>query len=357
MHLNSTRGLIALICCLAMAACSDDSDSPPQGDAGAPSQDADAGRKAEELWHGQLPSELVVHPSGLYFNHEGGWSTAGYYTGAIRRIPAGGGPVTLMADEQAIPFGLVGNQDSLLWRTYHQAGGGTDGIIRLSTSGGMVSSLYENAQIMILTVNSTDAFATAEGQSGEEIWRVPLNGQVPTIIAAESTGEIAAIAADDQSVYWTVWPDSNGQGPSTLKKAAISGGPPAVLASGLKAPGWLVVDGKDVYWGSSDKTISSVSASGGEVKVLATDTGMPGRLVVDDTSVFWISYMFAQQDGGDVKVCGLKKVAKAGGTAEELVRVTRVAIGLAVDATHAYWTEWPSEHAVFEDGWIMRVVK
>ncbi len=59
--------------------------------------------------------------------------------------------------------------------------------------------------------------------------RVPIAGGSAVEVASKQAGAVG-IAVDDAAIYWT------NQSAGTVMKAAVTGGPPVMLASGGKQP-------------------------------------------------------------------------------------------------------------------------
>jgi len=337
---------LCTLCLLTAANCGSDPDAGPIAK-------PVAERQVETIWTGMLLSEVVAHSTGLYFNHEGGWSTAGHFTGRITRIEHDGSGETVIADQQPIPHFLSANKDTLFWRTYNQTGSGIDAAMRVSMAGGVPLVLWQNDEISRLVVNSSDAIATTEHG---DFWRISLSGEPPVILTSESTTYVGTIVVDEQHLFWTLWPNQQGTGLSELKMMRIDNGEITVLATGLHRPGWVISDVTSVYWSTADQTIQSVAVTGGQPELVATDPEVNGKLVADDKYIYWHSYT-VDEAAGRVTSTTLKRVAKTGGNVEEWMTTSHVSVGLAVDDDYVYWTEWPSIDAVFVDGWVKRIAK
>jgi hypothetical protein len=129
------------------------------------------------------------------------------------------------------------------------------------------------------------------------------------------------LAATETTLYWT---RSDG---SVLR--AQSGSEPAILASGQKSPGDLVVDATHVYWANlGDGTIVRAPLDGGATTIVVADAGQAWSLAVSATTLSWTDNMT-----GDVRALSL-----AGGSPPITIATTQGAWSIAMDATRIYWT-------------------
>lgn len=217
----------------------------------------------------------------------------------------------------------------------------------------------------------------------------------PSVVMADSTERIAAskpvrvlasgqrapwgIFVDDGTVWWTN--KGKGRGDGELLAVPKGGGPVTSVQSGLDSPyGIAVGDGflavglahsasggyllKKVtessaapialpghepwsltiragflYFGDlGSRTIERVALEGDASArtVLASTKGRPVGLALDETHAY-----FTDSDPGAVA-----KVPLAGGPVVELYRGGDKTTGIAVDATHVYWSEWGSGRIV-----------
>lgn len=214
----------------------------------------------------------------------------------------------------------------------------------------------------------------------------------PTLVMADSSARVTAekpvrVLASGQNQPWglfvtedAVWWTNKGRAKDAGEVARVmkSGGPHALIASGLDAPygiaivdGWLAVgmsratsggylvkrlgqaasvpstvalaghepwsvtihSGSLLFTDLSARAIEQVElVKGGAPTVLAKTAGRPVGLALDDTHAY-----FTDSEPGVVA-----KVPLAGGAVVELVKGGDKTTGIAVDATHVYWSEWGS---------------
>jgi len=165
----------------------------------------------------------------------------------------------------------------------------------------------------------------------------PLDGGPPTTLAAGQIGA-SEIAADETSVYWLV--DNVKDAPSifdggldwdggrtTVMKAALTGGPPTMLASEPGLAGDIAIDPTHVYWTTLSGRVNSAALDGSRATTLASGQELPCGLAVDATSVYW-----AVWNQGTIMKVGLD-----GGAPVALASGQDSPCRLAVDDANVYW--------------------
>jgi hypothetical protein len=113
------------------------------------------------------------------------------------------------------------------------------------------------------------------------------------------------------------------------------------LASGLTNALPLTVDSSNVFWTEYDNapgtvTVKKISTAGGAATALASSQGLSQPytwdIAVDSDSVYWI-----ERSGSS---CSLKKVGKNGGTGTPQTSDPVKPMGLAVDSSNIYYTDF-----------------
>jgi hypothetical protein len=168
------------------------------------------------------------------------------------------------------------------------------------------------------------------GPDSADIVRIPLGGGSPMVLAS-GQGQVWAVAADANNVYWT----SDG---GTVQKLAIAGGAPIALASGIDHPGGLAVDATTVYFGSLyNGDVMKVPIAGGAPTTLFSGSGanVPSALglAVDSTHLYWYANASSQLDAGLIL-----SVPIGGGPPTTIATGQISGFGIAVDAHDVYWT-------------------
>jgi hypothetical protein len=102
------------------------------------------------------------------------------------------------------------------------------------------------------------------------------------------------------------------------------------IASSLKSPDDLVVDGSDVFFTTlGDNSVYRVSTTGGPLTTIATSQDEPSHVAVDASYVYWTSYL-----GG-----GVLRAPRTGlGTPQVLARPNKP-WSIAVDDVNVYWVD------------------
>ena len=260
-------------------------------------------------------------------------------------------------------------------------------IFKVSVDGSTTTVLARTAECapeVNIAVDDTSVYVATFVASPNTwtIWRVPINGDPPTVLVSTEK-ELRAIATDGTSVYWLEdrYPDPNpGGSQSSVRKVPVTGGPPVDLATGLKAfrgglalrgtelffadtnhfntyrlmkmpagggsvtvlasvasgdfPTDLAVDDARLYW-TIKGAVKAVPIGGGPVETLVTDLGSPAALAVGSGELFWTETACCSihQNGF------VKKISLAGGSVTTLAQARDWPGDLAVDALHLYWVE------------------
>ena len=228
---------------------------------------------------------------------------------------------TVVATGLAAPLGLA-IDDAWLYFTDTNA----DNVMRVAKAGGAPVAIVPHQfaaseQPYGIAVTSTHIFWTA--YFAAFIGRAGLAGETPLML---STGEGYAtrIAVDDTSVYWII--------PGGIRKIGRDGGT-AVAIGAQSGARDLVVDTTGVYL-----TSSGLSSGGGMVvrmglggeapMTLASGLNDPQGIALDATHVYW-----TEKGGGTVM-----KVPRGGGAATVLASGQQAPLGLAVVPAGVYWT-------------------
>ena len=157
---------------------------------------------------------------------------------------------------------------------------------------------------------------------------------------------IGGLAVDAQYIYFLAGDTLDAPYANTVKRLAFAGGSLETIATfdakhNLPADttaengSWLAVNGRDLVWAvPSTGEIMAMSKEGGEVRTLATDQDIPLRLAVNDTHAFWTNWSSCEKcASGSVHAVALS------GMEEPRTIATRQdhPNGIAIDTVNAYW--------------------
>lgn len=269
-----------------------------------------------------------------------------------------GATIGVASDETGLSWA---NDDGSVWKA--APGGGSPHPIAQHVGEGLYTVATDHGDVYVVDY--------AAG-----LWRVGADAGAPTMLAQ---GEIGAVAVDAAAVYFTdltgVRRVGKGGGPAvllasvedadsialddawvyvktigntgdltaTIVRVPKAGGAPEVVAqSGIEAYHYfsqeLGVDAENVYWvaPSQGTVMSAPKAGGGAPAALASGIADPVSLTVDGANVY---FTVRGKDGGSDDDRAVGRVPSAGGDVTFVAHGPDVsAFGIAVDATHAYWT-------------------
>jgi hypothetical protein len=173
------------------------------------------------------------------------------------------------------------------------------------------------------------------GGGASAIERAPLGGGAPEPVVA-SQGFLAGIAIAAGTLYGV------NQVLGEVFAMPVTGGTPAVIASGLTTPAGIAVHGGVVYVSDAASDLLSVPVDGGAVTTLVKGPGLPPNVEVADFSPGMAAdddYVYFSQYYASSPV--LAKVSRLDGTMTVLAPGS--AAGIAVDATDVYWVTAPGD--------------
>lgn len=184
----------------------------------------------------------------------------------------------------------------------------------------------EPSSVNALLVDDTYVYWSTSGEP--VIRRAAKDGTSPEdFVVLVSASRLAQDAAH---LYWT---DSTG---GRIQRVGKQGGPVSDLVPGaeLFAPLEIAVNGSHVYFATfvDPGLVGRVPIEGGEVEILADEQAYPARIALNTSHVYWTNESSFEKSEGE-----LSRQALSGGQVEVLAP-GGVAMGLALDATFAYWT-------------------
>lgn len=208
---------------------------------------------------------------------------------------------------------------------YWVDGYGNPSLGRVAKAGGALEELVLDTMAVDLALDDTHVYFTATGMDAS-VRRLPKSGGPPEVLA-QDVGSPFGIALDGTWVYWT---DASG---GNAYRVAKTGGTPELLTSGLDDPWRIAIDDSTVFV-AEVLTIASFPKDGG-ARTLVASPGKagsygPSEILVDDSWVYFGMSGFTPS--------GLTRMAKDGTGQESLY--DKAVMDAAMDATHVYLGVW-----------------
>lgn len=260
----------------------------------------------------QQPIDIAVSGTKVFW-------LSGVTRGKVLSLPKSGGDPTVLTEADS-PHAIAVSDDFVYF------GESTSALKRVNIGGGNASSVALQ-NVTDVALGSQRAF----GVSAEthELWSVPLQGgALYNINDFTLVEEPSALVVDESEVFWI----NRLQGEIAAFSVEIAE-EPGVARVVANFPGdnttQLLGQGTDLFWPDhSTGEILSVAKSGGEPTVIAE--AVVQYLVADATHLY-----YSGDKGGDLQI---RRVPIGGGESEVLVDLDEMPGGLALDATHVYWT-------------------
>jgi len=256
-----------------------------------------------------------------------------------------------------------------------------------------VSNTAEGAALVISVYNGNVYWAETNGATGVgAIKMAPVGGGTVTTIASGNTwgvsGGVRGLVVDGSGVYWTIAGDvfvSSGEvmalaGVPVDNPSLLASTTPTVLASGLRHPVGIALDGASIYWiesdcctaGGASGGVSKINKDGSSLVHLATGLYEVSGITIDASNVYfgiWNGNLYkVPKNGGAVTDLsgplgmasqviandssfvyygniwngGVGKIAKDGSGSSWVASGLNQPSGIAVDGTGVYWTECPT---------------
>jgi hypothetical protein len=263
-----------------------------------------------------LIGAIAADEDGVYVVVEADDFTTKIYTTTVFRVPACGGPPTVLASRTS-PQTTGGTFGALAasHRIFVIMGDGTYSVP--TTGGAMATETTSNTLISApVTVHGDQLYWIDNGSRGlpsrATLWAVKTGGGNAARVVATSTApmEWTSLAVDGSNAYVTAvsTAPADGGAPTALDPAsgsvlsvALSDGAIATLASGVYDPNNIVVAGASLYWTSNmymngidnvagTGSIQTLGLGGGSLMgVVRNEAPLPpGPLMVVGTTIYWI---------------------------------------------------------------------
>jgi len=302
----------------------------------------------EELETGvNLPDDVATDATHVYWVEEGSYTPNYQGDGRVVRRAKSGGTIEVLAsgryspahvevDDSRVYFGDSGNY----WDTSKPGR-----IASVAKSGGTVSEITSDSVIYGLATDATTLFFFTPTQ----VKKVPKAGGNKATLAG-ALDALNDIAVDASGVYFTSSTQDGlpvSQGMGTVRRVAASGGALTLLAEAKSAGGVAVTDAYVLY--GSKGSILRVSKSGGAPVTLATSSSVM-NIAVDATHAYWTDCA-----GGSVLAVPIE-----GGEPVTLATGYVCPWGLGVEEHYVYFTDRGNLNGTVSDdhaGVIARIPK
>jgi hypothetical protein len=263
---------------------------------------------------------LAVDSNNLYWTRFD--PSGAIRSGTVMIAPIAGGPIAELASALAHPTGLTADGTHVYW------GDAQDGtILSVPISGGAPETIATGQSIIGGPLVSGNLLFWSTSTSVRE---APVGGGTTESLGTGSN--LRGLAVDATSAYWT---DAGEGGDGVVMKAAIGGGTPQTIASGLSAPMAVAVDTTSVYWiDITDDAVVSASIEGGDPITLVRGAGVDATssLAVDSSRLYWTT-------GSAGDECGAVMDAPLqGGKGTPLAPAQLAPANLVVNRLGAFWT-------------------
>lgn len=198
-------------------------------------------------------------------------------------------------------------------------------VVRVPLAGGDAETLGDTGST-VAELEVADAYLYVASRSS--IRRFPLGGGASEQLATASEGR--ALGLDAEFVYWA---DIGGTG--AIKKVPLAGGAATALQSGVKAND-LAVTATSVYWttyGGTGTRVWKAPLAGGAAVLVADGQAAPLGMAADATHAYWANASFAAPTQGSIM-----RVSIATGEVEPVAQKVPNPNYLALDDGFVYWT-------------------
>jgi sugar lactone lactonase YvrE len=259
-----------------------------------------------------------VYWSGLYTNHFG-----------VKRVPKTGGALQQLASPYMGSLVLDG-------ASFYVTTPGE--VVQVPLAGGAPTRLAWGLY-------------AAEGlglHDGRLYWFLPDESRLWALYSLpKQGGELATREATFAARPQSMVVDASGVYAADIEGGVLhrpaTGGSVKVLASGLKEPNGIAVDGEYVYvayyspfacW-QCTTTLARIPKTGGPLQILATVNMKAGGFTIDDEYIYWTLY--GRPADVPLSLGSVMRMPKAGGTPVVLADGHSNVRAIRVDATHVYW--------------------
>lgn len=184
------------------------------------------------------PKDIAVDASNVYWDNAAG-------SGSIMKVPiAGGDPVTLASDARLVNISSMAIDDTAAYWTNAGDAAGTGSIMKVPLAGGNAQVLTDkiNHPLSIAAFNGVVYFLTADS-SAPGIMKVSASGGAVSTVPQSAGAFIVAV--DASGIFFTSSATS-----FTLTQLSLTGTTSTDLTHPLRSVTQLVLDAGNVFWTS-----------------------------------------------------------------------------------------------------------
>jgi hypothetical protein len=272
-----------------------------------------------------LSKGLAADESGVYWTAE--------ELGDVRHAGVDGTGVVSVFDGDKAPR-LLALDDTFVYWT--ESNSGIVSAARKDGNRGPRAMLGGQVDVFGIAVSAGEVFFHV--RSTGEVRKSPTDLSTSTLLTTQTTGAVFGLAADGQNVYLGVTAGIN-----RVRRAprATQTTEPTDLSTKVLDLLGFAIDAARVYLadGDSGSVLSEKIDGSGGLVTHSSGEAMPSSVAVDGTHVYWTN-----QGNGLIR-----RVAKAGGTAETLASGQAAPFAIAVNSRAVYW--------LTTDGSVMTVRK
>jgi hypothetical protein len=157
------------------------------------------------------------------------------------------GPDNLVSDGTNVYWSEVSNfEPGMATIKYAPVNLLTAGVAATFTPGSEKTIASGLSGVQYLALDGGYLYFTSGGGTISRVSTSALSG-VPVVVVTNTSGVVQPFSIDGANIYWTEMYTTDAA-TGLLKRAPVAGGSNTVVASGLKNPGGVVVDGTTAYW-------------------------------------------------------------------------------------------------------------
>lgn len=260
-------------------------------------------------------------------------------TGALRSVPRSGGTVTTLASGLGLTTDLLVRNGYAIWAEDYCCGRTFTGSIKaIPTAGGAPTSLARGLEGVrgldrdLNTLVFVEGPSLDQGMASGRIAKLDGAGIETTIVTAVMADFVSPIAVDDLNVYFA---DRTG-----LKKVSVNGGVVHQLAAELETGdvSAMVADGQFVYWLTPGRNpaVRKIPVDGGPIETLVQTVRMysSSKLVLKDGFLYWVQHSHSVPMAD-----AIMKISVDGGSLATIVSGLAALDDFAIDGTDLYFAE------------------